>query len=363
MKLFVDCQLFDKGFQGTRTYLEGLYKELIKDKSIEFYLGSRNPMNLEKVFGKHENVYYVKYKSKNPLIRLLFDIPYLLCKLKIDFAHFQYRVPPIKVCKYVLTIHDVLFEDFPNLFSKKGRFESFLTYKFSALRSEIIFTVSDYSKAQIQKHLGAKNIYVHPNGVNRLFFDPYDKQQIKGIVQEKFNFSNYILYISRIEPRKKQDLLLELFIKNKIYEKFHLIFVGSTTYEITNLNNLYNALDPQIKQKIKFLSDLTNEDLIDLIKGADFSVYPSIAEGFGIPPLESIAANVPTICSNQTAMSDFKFMNDFHFNPNNVADFNNKLLMLIENGDNQIESKRSFIAENYNWKISSNIFKEKIIDF
>ena len=69
-----------------------------------------------------------------------------------------------------------------------------------------------------------------------------------------------------------------------------------------------------------------------LLRGASASVYPSFAEGFGIPPLEAIASGIPTICSNQTAMMDFTFLKKFEFDPNNEIEFNEKLneLFVIE---------------------------------
>src|SRR5690606_38990805 len=113
---FIDCHVFDKGFQGTRTYIEGLYKELVKDENSMFYFASNEPENLKKVFGQGDNCHYLKYKSFTAVGRLLFEIPLMLRRHKIDFAHFQYRVPPIKVGRYIVTIHDVLFEDFPDYF-------------------------------------------------------------------------------------------------------------------------------------------------------------------------------------------------------------------------------------------------------
>ena len=64
IKIFVDCHVFDGPFQGTTSYLSGLYSELIKKKDKTYYLASSNPENLEKIFGKHNNVIYLKYRLK-----------------------------------------------------------------------------------------------------------------------------------------------------------------------------------------------------------------------------------------------------------------------------------------------------------
>ena len=143
---FVDCHVFDGNLQGTATYLKGLYHELIKDKSKNFFLAAHNIENLQSIFGIYENVTYLQYSSKNKFFRLLFDIPKLITQNKIDYAHFQYVVPPIKRCKYIVTTHDVLFLDFPQYFPLFYRLKNKLFFKFSANKSDIVLTVSQYYK-------------------------------------------------------------------------------------------------------------------------------------------------------------------------------------------------------------------------
>lgn len=358
MKLFVDCQLFDKGFQGTRTYLEGLYKELIKDKSIDFYFASKNPKNLEPIFGLHQNVFYVAYKSKNPIFRLLIDIPRLLYKYKIDYAHFQYRVPPIKVCKYVVTIHDVLFIDFPELYSTYTRKSYYHTFKKSATQSDIIFTVSEYSKEKIKAHFKVNNVYVHHNAIDHDFFvneSEIDHHQ-SSIINHQLPL---IVCVSRFEPRKKQDLLLKNYLDLKLYEKYALVFIGEKTHKYHAFDQLYKNISADIKANIFFLKNINKKDYITILKKASLSVYPSVAEGFGIPPLESIAAGLTTISSKLTAMSQFEFIGDnYLFNPNDPADFREKLIFALNSKDNELTDKQNYLKQNYNWVLSANIFKD-----
>ena len=102
-----------------------------------------------------------------------------------------------------------------------------------------------------------------------------------------------------------------------------------------------------------------------LLREAKASAYPSRAEGFGIPPLEAIAATIPTISSNQTAMSDFKFLNDYLFDPNSKSEFEEKLLNVLKNKDVEIENKKEYVKQHYNWEITANIYKkilQKTID-
>lgn len=365
---FIDCHVFDKGFQGTRTYIQGLYLELIKEKDKKFYFAAVNLENLISIFGNHDNVFYLKYSSNNAVFRLLIEIPYLIRKYKIEFAHFQYRVPPLKLCKYIVTTHDVLFEDYPEYFPKLNRLQSFYTYKLSAKMSEIVFTVSEYSKNQIIKHLKVKEVTVMPNGIENIFYQNYNKEEVQKKVLDSYGISNYLIFISRWEPRKNHHLLLSTFNNLELYKNHHLVFVGDDTFKNKEYDKIYNTLAEEVKNKVVILKRLSFEKMITLLRGASVSIYPSKAEGFGIPPLESIAARVTTISSNTTAMSDFDFMNQYFFNPSDEQEFANKLQMVIDKKDLDIDNKIEIIKQRYNWKLSAAIFNEtlnkyKLTDF
>lgn len=363
--IFVDCHVFDTGFQGTRTYIQGLYLELVKDKTKHFFLAANNIDNLRSIFGNQENITFIKYRFKGSFLRLLIEIPTLIFKNKIDFAHFQYRVPPFKLCKYIVTTHDVLFEDFPEDFPKLNRIQSFLTYKISAKFSDIVFTVSEYSKNQIEKHLKIKNVIVMPNGVSDVFFEEYDKTIIQKQVLNQHGILDYLIYISRWEPRKNQHKLLKAFIDLELFNDFSLVFIGDDTFKNKEYEVLYNKQNDTIKQKIFTFKKVDFAKMLLLLRGAKVAVYPSRAEGFGIPPLEAIAASIPTICSNQTAMSDFKFLDEYLFDPNSKFEFNEKLINVLKNEDPEIEIKKEYIKQHYNWEIAAKIYQKaikKVID-
>ncbi|WP_298305074.1 glycosyltransferase family 1 protein [Flavobacterium sp.] len=367
VNIFVDCHVFDKGFQGTRTYIQGLYLELIKEKDKNFYFAAVNVENLKSIFGNHDNVFYLKYSSDSAIFRLLLEIPYLIKKHNIEYAHFQYRVPPIKLCKYIVTTHDVLFEDYPEFFPKLNRIQSYYTYKFSAKISEIVFTVSEYSKRQIQKHLKIKDVIITPNGIESVFFEDYNKDETQRKIQDEYGISNYLIFISRWEPRKNHHLVLDAFNKLELYKSHFLVFVGDDTFKNNQYETIYQSLNYEVKQKIVILKRLSFEKMITLLRGSSVSIYPSIAEGFGIPPIESIAARIPTISSNTTAMSDFDFMNQYFFNPSDEKEFANTLQMVINQKDSNIDNKIEIIKQRYNWKLSAAIFnktlnKQKLTD-
>ncbi|WP_291112014.1 MULTISPECIES: glycosyltransferase family 4 protein [unclassified Flavobacterium] len=358
LKIFVDCHVFDGSHQGTTTYIRGLYQELIKDKNKQFFFGANDISVIQEIFGTAGNVHYLKYSSQNKVYRLLFDIPRLIKKNKIDYAHFQYIVPPLKYCKYVNTIHDVLFLDYPEYFPLSYRIKNRFLFKWSAKHSDIVLTVSEYSKKQIQKHFGIKNSTITPNAVDRIFFEPYEKEKVQVEVKSKYNFQDYWIYISRWEPRKNHHTLLEVFTENEFYRNYSLVLVGDKSIPNPEFNQLYNSLEKSIQNKIIILYKIDFKELLLLLRGASLSVYPSIAEGFGIPPLEAAAAGISSICSNTTAMSDFNFFQNRLFNPLDKNDLFEKISFALNHQNNKeiIESVRL----KYNWESSASLFLKAI---
>ena len=354
ISIFVDCHVFNESFQGTRTYLQGIYSELIKKKDLHFFLGSDKPDYLTSVFGCHSNVTYIKYKYHNKYLRLLIDIPQIIKKNKIDFAHFQYIVSPLKRCKYIVTTHDVLFIDFPVFFPFFNRIVNTLIYKQSAKLADIRLTVSEYSRERIQQHFGLSGYEITPNAVDSVFFEEYDKEYVKVKVTKEFSLKEYIIYVSRWEPRKNQQMVLKAFVDLGLYKKYQLVFLGKDTLFNQEYNEIFGSLSTEVKKQIISFQNTDFQTMLLLLRGAKISVYPSIAEGFGIPPLESVAAKIPTICSNKTAMSDFDFFNNFYFDPYSQTDFNKKIIQILEedlSSDFEIIAQK--IKEKYQWRKSA----------
>jgi glycosyltransferase involved in cell wall biosynthesis len=358
INILVDCHVFDGKPQGTTTYLKGLYSELIKDSSINFYFVALDIENLKNIFGNQSNVFYIQLKSKSKIKRLLIVYPLIVKKYKIDFAHFQYIVPPIKLCKYIVTIHDVLFLDYPEYFPLIYKIKNRVLFQISSWISDFNLTVSKYSEIQIRKHFKVKNVYITPNAVSDIYFEPFDKSKTEKEVYEKFGFENFLLFVSRREPRKNHLTLLKTFVTYKYFENFQLVFIGNLDIFDATYEDYYSSLDNNIKEKIVIIEKINDQDLLLVTRAAKVSIYPSFAEGFGIPPLEAIACGTSTICSNATAMSDFSFIKEYLFEPNSIEDLNIKLQKALNSKleKNVIEEMKS----KYSWKKSAEVIQKLI---
>src|SRR5450432_1533873 len=154
IRIFVDAHVFDGEFQGTRTFIKEIYTIFARKNDVQLYLGAHNIDNLKESFSESENVHFVKYKSTSTLRRLLYETPAIIKKYDIQYAHFQYISPIQKDCKFIVTIHDLLFIEYPREFPFLYRWTRRLIFKISAVKADIVTTVSQYSKSSIQKHFG-----------------------------------------------------------------------------------------------------------------------------------------------------------------------------------------------------------------
>lgn len=314
MRLLVDCHCFDDGeVQGINTYIRELYKALIPiAPDITFVFAAQDTDKIKKLFGTHRNVEYARLGRHNKYYRLALEFPRIIKDYKIDWAHFQYTSPLVKNCKTIVTLHDILFEDYTGEFPLSYRVSKHILFKSSALRADMLLTVSDYSKGRIAKHYGIpeSSIHVTYNGVSP-DFATMDRLSVKR--HRESEFGKYILYVSRLEPRKNQQALIRAYRNTRLHEKgYELVLIGVRSLACEELDRELQACDAETRSHIHFLQGIPYRELQEWYAGASLFVYPSKAEGFGIPPLEAAACGVPVICNNQTAMKDFTFFGDRH---------------------------------------------------
>ncbi|MDT0555564.1 glycosyltransferase family 4 protein [Patiriisocius hiemis] len=361
MKILVDAHVFDGKFQGSRTYIKGLYSALIsKQKDWKFYFAGYDVSVLKKEFGEGKNTHYIQLKNRNKLVRLFYEFPQIIKRLKIDFSHFQYISPLIKRGKYIVTTHDILFEEkrFSHFFPKKYKLINGTFFKHSAKKADVLLTVSTYSQQKISElyNIAKDDIHITPNAVAQL-----DEKTTKdNHIKEEYGIEKYLLYVSRIEPRKNHIAILKAFINLKLHTKgYKVVFIGKQ-----DIN------DPELDTYIKEHNKILNEHLVQFpnVSGialqkfyanAACVVYPSFAEGFGIPPLEGAVYGSKVLCSNATAMQDFTFFK-YHIDPYNQKEIEESLCKLLEHEDVNIEKTRSLILEKYTWEKSAEVFVKAV---
>lgn len=354
MRLLIDAHVFDGKFQGTRTYLEGLYTHMTNHQDIEFFFAAHDEHKLKEIFGEAENIHYVHLHSESRLKRLAIEFPRIIKEYKIDYAHFQYISPLFKTCKEIVTIHDLLFMDFPQYFPSTYKIKNKFLFKRSAKRADILLSVSEYSKDEIVRHFGISGEKIHITYNSIL----PTNESIGGIdLMKEYGLDRYILTVSRIEPRKNHLALLKAFVELNLKEKgYKLVMVGYKDLSYSQFFDYYESLDEEIKEAILFLQVPFNH-LVSLYHNASLFVFPSYAEGFGIPPIEALAYGCPLLSSNATAMAEFDLPEEMSFGPDNLDELMSKILSQLDCPFDQ-KTITEAVLTKYNWQSIADSYYE-----
>ena len=350
MRLLVDAHVFDGKFQGTRTYLEGMYKELIKHEEIDFFFAAQDTENLCRVFGKHRNVHYVQLEPGGSIKRLAFQWPKIIKKYAIDWAHYQYISPLTKCCKEIVTVHDLLFLDMPDFFPVTYRIKNGYFFHRSAKRADLLLTVSSFSKDEIVRHfhISSDKIFITPNSVL-----PIEDSVALPDVKDKWNMDKYILTVGRYEPRKNLVMLMQAFSDLQLHKKgYKLVMIGSPDINYSAFYEFIDKADAELKNAI-IMDKASFPELVALYKQAALFVFPSLGEGFGIPPLEAIVYGCPVLCSNATAMSEFGLEDELMFNPLDIEELKSKIQRLLLEVHKKAD--RDKILQKFDWQKSADV--------
>ncbi|MBD0285128.1 MAG: glycosyltransferase [Flavisolibacter sp.] len=225
IKIFVDAHCFDTEFQGTQTFVRELYSALIKKyEDLDIYFGANNKKNVLESFPSLDVNKVLPYKFTKPsFIRLVSDIPRHIKRTGFHFAHFQNIAPVLPVpCKSIVTLHDVLFLDFKNEFPVSFCKKRAILFGRSFKKAAVKTTVSHYSLERISYHYNIlpTNIHVVPNAAEHCKSDWLcSKKDAADYIQKKFDLHNFILCVSRMEPRKDHELLLDSYVHLGLYKQ------------------------------------------------------------------------------------------------------------------------------------------------
>lgn len=224
------------------------------------------------------------------------------------------------------------------------------------MRSDILLTVSEYSRDAIQRHFHIPKDHIHltlnaPDG-----FADASEEAINGL-----NPGRFIVYVSRFEPRKNQHALVQAFLtlRGQIDDDIRLVLVGYPALP-------YPQLDSALAQaggnnRVRVLSNLSHAQLTWLYRHTAGSIYPSHAEGFGMPVLESVAAGGLSYCADNTAMSDLVPYVHGSFDAADDASIRATLLRAIKGLDaTKRDGVRVKALEHFNWTASAESFLEAI---
>jgi len=235
------------------------------------------------------------------------------------------RLAPFSNVDTTVVVHDL------NQLVVDGKYDAFRTlyvkkFVFRGItHARTVVAVSQQTATQLRQ-LGVppSRITVIPNGVDRERFEGQPRDAIEDTLQRLGLQEGYLFYVSRIEhPGKNHATLLEAYAALKARREIQgaspppaLVFAGQDWNGAEQIHGRASAL--ALDDDVHFLGFVEDADLPRLYAGAGAFVFPSLAEGFGLPLLEAMAANTPVLCSNRPPMSQIVADAGAQFDPEDV---------------------------------------------
>lgn len=313
-------------------------------------------------------VHWVIVSEKPPAQRLLWEqtiFPFLVKKTGLDILHsLHYTRPFFLTCASVVTFHDMTFFLFPELHTRSKRIFFPAAIRMSARLADALIAVSENTRRDAIRLLKVPENKIHstPNGISDAY-QPVSDPNRRYQCQKKHNLpDDFLLFVGTIEPRKNLPVLLKAYrllidrvsTSPALPDQQHmipsLVIVGKMGWMVEDVSQLIDQLE--LKEKVLLTGYIPTEDMPIVYNSAKVFVYPSIYEGFGLPPLEAMACGTPVITTHSSAMSDYVGEAGILVPPDNASALADALLSLLQNESMQKElsEKGRLQAADFTWK-------------
>ncbi|MCP4268627.1 MAG: glycosyltransferase family 4 protein [Candidatus Brocadiaceae bacterium] len=298
---------------GVGRYTFNLCRSILEADSRNYYYYTSNSMgNTANSAARDVSIGALQDKprrvTQNNMRRVLWEqviLPFSSRKDRLDLFHYTDHALSLlpRTCPTILTVHDIAFVRFPNLFNKSRQMYKKYIFERSIKRANLIIAPSNSTKKDILHYYGIKEerIKVVSNGIESRFHPIGNVEEYRR--RNKLP-SKMILNVGTLEPRKNIVTLIKAFKKlsGKGLKEYRLVVAGSKGWLYKQI--LEEIENSDVSSSILYLDVVNDKNLPELYNCADIFVYPSLYEGFGLPPLEAMACGIPVITSNTSSLPE-----------------------------------------------------------
>lgn len=371
MKIGVDIRTACARKAGKGWYTFYLVKELLKLDRKNSYILYTNQITDDLAAFHHA---HIKVICKHPLTwHLAVARDFAREKGEAFFAPTSFIIPVFlpKRIKSVITVHDLVAFLHPHLHNKKSTILEHLFFRMALKKTSHVLVPSKNTARDLVRifKYPAEKISVTPLAAGEKFFEAAD-DKMRAKVREKYGLPDkFILTVSGLEPRKNISTLIDalaLLAKNSSASNssssaLHsqsptlcpllsptLVIVGGKGWQSDTLQKRIR----ENAEKIIHIENINAEDLPVIYKLAEIFVYPSLYEGFGLPPLEALASGCPVICSHAASLKEVTGNAALTFNPKNTQELSRKIKKLLgdENLRKELIERGKCRSLEFSWK-------------
>jgi len=309
LRIAIDAHSIGTRLGGNESYAANLIEALAQIDSVNHYtLYVTTAEAIDRYRQRWPNFLVRSTRPHTPLIRIPLILSAELRKNPVDVLHVQFTAPPFCPCPFVVSVHDLSFEHLPQTFHRRSRTQLRLTVRHSVRRAARVLTLSEHTRNDVIETYGIAGpmIEVIPIAASPKFQPVRDDKELQRVRHTYRITSDYILSVGSIQPRKNLVRLVRSYtlLRDKLgADKLpKLVFVGKRAWLYDE--TLRALEDASLGDSVILTGYVPESDLPALYSGATCFVYPSIFEGFGLPPLEAMQCGTPVIIGNRTSLPE-----------------------------------------------------------
>ena len=336
---------------GNETYAGQLAAALGRLGGYDYRLYTSHPEALPAAFRDAAGLTVRPFPDVPSAVRIPWLYPRLARADGARVLHMQYVAPPRLSCALVVTVHDVSYKLFPQFFSPRVRLITGLLVGPSIRRAARVLTLSESSRQDILRfyRVPPGQVVVTPAAAG----PQYTPQPAAEIVRVQAAYDlpeRYVLAVGNVQPRKNLPRLIAAFhaVAAEVPDA-HLVLVGRSVWRGSEVAAAVARLG--LGGRVRFTGYVPDADLPALYSGAACFCYPSLYEGFGLPPLEAMACGTPTITSNVSSLPEVVGDAALTVDPTSVPDLAAALRRLLTDPAAQAQYRACGLAQaaRFSW--------------
>jgi len=311
LRVGIDAHALGSRLGGNETYIRNVIRALAAvdpggDYTLFLSPHGAHAFPASDVIAGTEGMRRVVVRPHNPLVRISLTFPLALAREKIDVVHVQYVAPPVCPARVVVSVHDIAYERYPQFFTPSEVARMRALVPLTVRRAAAVLTLSDYSKRDIVRRYGVppEKVTVTHLAADPMFRPIHDADRLAAVRERYGTGEEFILSVGNLQPRKNIKTLIEAYVKLRRAgaTRHKLVLVGKRAWLHDDI--FAAARDSGYAGELVFTDYVPDADLVALYNAAAVFVYPSIFEGFGLPPLEAMACGTPVVCSNTSSFPE-----------------------------------------------------------
>jgi glycosyltransferase involved in cell wall biosynthesis len=349
---------------GIGTYIRNIISQFARSDDDTEYLLIGQQAHLQEFDPLPENFKLLQYSADPGSFRTHMHLPFLLHKRGVDLLHMPwFYAPAVVPTRLVITVHDLtdVLNPPPGISSTFQAGRLFFARRALA-RADRIMAVSHSSKRELSRvfDVPEEKIEVVYNALDERFLREPMHDGADRILERHAVTDPFVLYAGNIKPQKNLPRLIEAFAVTKadlrdhpVYSNLKLLLIGDSAEEHSDLRRA--VLRSRVQADVRFLGFVPHSVLRVFYSRASAFLFPSLYEGFGLPPLEAMAHGAPVLTSSVSSLPEVFSQAALLVNPENIFEIARGIRQILtEDVLRETLVRRGYeLVRKYSWERSA----------